>query len=958
MMEQSDKHKQFQHSSRDPGHEGFQSASLAFMPDPASSRNANIRLLNLNAPKIKPVLNYSIQTGEEFALEFMRDGLNPKKPLMPNTVGNPNYAAGYMELKGILGISHTGSEGGSDISMLTMVEKGPKEFERTNASLQEERSNYGSVQSVPRTSSGYESRVIHGYASSGASDSSSAKMKVLCSFGGKILPRPCDGKLRYVGGETRIMRITKDISWCELRRKIVAIYNQTHVIKYQLPGEDLDALVSVSCDEDLLNMMDEWNEVEDGEGSQKLRLFLFSTSDLDDAQFSLGSVEGDSESQFVAAVNGISMDMGSRKSVTVHGLANSSRTNLDELDRSNIDSETSRVATVSVGVSTSPLPSAFQSAQSILQSSSTAYETYPWLYHGQMMDHRETKQFPLHYPHDSSSYSPFGEIPYSTPFHGLMHQQGGLNERQLYSGLQSNSSQMLVVEVKPKPDGSNKQEINPEKIHPLEKVYPVPVDEVPVAVAVSERDLHSLPSKNEGKLQEPENASSAVDAVNSVHVPKSSEDDQCSTSSSMFGQAFADAVSNPIDLSYLEPPVPQRVYYSERIPREQAELLNRLSKSDDSLGSQLLIAHSRADIAEQNPMIESAEKMHESNLALHAEHSKSTAKPLRTDHQTIDDGLAKLKMYKDFADAVSQMNKNLSDSEDVLECGLKQLVPKDADDKDATNKDRVLNADSKTDFTTGNHKKLRAEERGEAGPGYPAVSQATAVIHHNDPASNCPEPKWDEMTGNDFTNNNLGHSEPFSWTESSTKDASQGIPPVVVSATKQADILIDIDDRFPRDFLSEMFSRGIFTEDTSDISPIHKDGTGVSVNMEDHEPKRWSYFQKFAREEFLQKDVSLIDQDHLGIPSALTKVEDHRSYHFTPLATDGDSMGQEYSQLKYGEDIQDNLPGMIGAESTIISDFDHSQVKESESMQFDAMMENQKSPESQYKVFFLNGNLI
>ena len=29
------------------------------------------------------------------------------------------------------------------------------------------------------------------------------KMKFLCSFGGRIFPRPSDGKLRYVGGEIR-----------------------------------------------------------------------------------------------------------------------------------------------------------------------------------------------------------------------------------------------------------------------------------------------------------------------------------------------------------------------------------------------------------------------------------------------------------------------------------------------------------------------------------------------------------------------------------------------------------------------------------------------------------------------------------------------------------------------------------------------------------------------------------
>jgi hypothetical protein len=54
----------------------------------------------------------------------MHDRVNPRKPLLPNI--DLNYATGYMELKGILGIR--GSESGSDISMLTTVEGHPFSF--------------------------------------------------------------------------------------------------------------------------------------------------------------------------------------------------------------------------------------------------------------------------------------------------------------------------------------------------------------------------------------------------------------------------------------------------------------------------------------------------------------------------------------------------------------------------------------------------------------------------------------------------------------------------------------------------------------------------------------------------------------------------------------------------------------------------------------------------------------
>lgn len=255
-MEQSRIHTQLQYNSPEHGNQEFHPALQAPMLDHMSSINTSTGAPGISTSEVKPVLNYSIQTGEEFALEFMRDRVNPRKPSIPNSGAEPNYGTGYMELKGILGISHTVSESGSDISMLTLAERGPKELERKNSSFHGDRSNYGSFQSVPRTSSSFESNRAILY-DSGASEGSSSKMKVLCSFGGKILPRPSDRKLRYVGGETRIICIRKDISWQELKQKILDIYDQTHVIKYQLPGEDFDALVSVSCDEDLQNMLEE-----------------------------------------------------------------------------------------------------------------------------------------------------------------------------------------------------------------------------------------------------------------------------------------------------------------------------------------------------------------------------------------------------------------------------------------------------------------------------------------------------------------------------------------------------------------------------------------------------------------------------------------------------------------------------------------------------------------------------
>ncbi|XP_022729247.1 uncharacterized protein LOC111284678 isoform X2 [Durio zibethinus] len=142
----------------------------------------------------------------------------------------------------------------------------------------------------------------------GGDDSvSGKKVKFLCSFGGKILPRPSDGMLRYVGGQTRIISLRRDVSFNEFVQKMVDAYGQPVVIKYQLPDEDLDALVSISCSDDLDNMMDEYEKVVERslDGSAKLRLFLFSASELDPSCIVQFGDLHDNGRKYVEAVNGI-----------------------------------------------------------------------------------------------------------------------------------------------------------------------------------------------------------------------------------------------------------------------------------------------------------------------------------------------------------------------------------------------------------------------------------------------------------------------------------------------------------------------------------------------------------------------------------------------------------------------------------------------------------------------------
>ncbi|KAL3629636.1 hypothetical protein CASFOL_026858 [Castilleja foliolosa] len=137
---------------------------------------------------------------------------------------------------------------------------------------------------------------------------SGRKIKLLCSFGGKILPRLSDGALRYVGGQTRIISVRRDISFGEFVQKMTdTSYVSNVVIKYQLPDEDLDALVSVSCPDDLENMMDEYEKLTErsSDGSAKLRIFLFLSSELETASLAQVGDLQDCGQRYVEAVNGI-----------------------------------------------------------------------------------------------------------------------------------------------------------------------------------------------------------------------------------------------------------------------------------------------------------------------------------------------------------------------------------------------------------------------------------------------------------------------------------------------------------------------------------------------------------------------------------------------------------------------------------------------------------------------------
>ncbi|XP_074591917.1 uncharacterized protein LOC141847740 isoform X2 [Curcuma longa] len=149
------------------------------------------------------------------------------------------------------------------------------------------------------------------------------RLRLMCSFGGRIFPRPTDKALCYLGGETRMVVVDRHSSLAELSAKLSRTLTGGHpfTLKYQLPNEDLDSLISVSTDEDLENMIEEYDRVLSaasvcpGGGSarsSRLRLFLFPSKPNTSPTSSIGSLLDDSKSEtwFVDALNSAMGGMG------------------------------------------------------------------------------------------------------------------------------------------------------------------------------------------------------------------------------------------------------------------------------------------------------------------------------------------------------------------------------------------------------------------------------------------------------------------------------------------------------------------------------------------------------------------------------------------------------------------------------------------------------------------------
>ncbi|EOA23556.1 hypothetical protein CARUB_v10016750mg [Capsella rubella] len=137
----------------------------------------------------------------------------------------------------------------------------------------------------------------------------SSKLRLMCSYGGHILPRPHDKSLCYMGGNIRIVVVDRNISLSSLLARLsnTLLDGRSFTLKYQLPSEDLDSLISVTTDEDLDNMIEEYDRTiptSNSTKSSRLRLFLFSSKP--EATQSMGQIlesSAKSDDWFLKALN-------------------------------------------------------------------------------------------------------------------------------------------------------------------------------------------------------------------------------------------------------------------------------------------------------------------------------------------------------------------------------------------------------------------------------------------------------------------------------------------------------------------------------------------------------------------------------------------------------------------------------------------------------------------------------
>ncbi|XP_062116158.1 protein PAL OF QUIRKY [Humulus lupulus] len=97
-------------------------------------------------------------------------------------------------------------------------------------------------------------------------------LKFFCSYGGKILHRPSDGQLRYVGGHNRVLTVDRSICFAELMVKLGEFCGFSPDLKCLLPNGDFETLVTIKSDEELASLLEEYVRVLSHDSTRHLKI--------------------------------------------------------------------------------------------------------------------------------------------------------------------------------------------------------------------------------------------------------------------------------------------------------------------------------------------------------------------------------------------------------------------------------------------------------------------------------------------------------------------------------------------------------------------------------------------------------------------------------------------------------------------------------------------------------------
>ncbi|CAN6281841.1 unnamed protein product [Urochloa humidicola] len=108
---------------------------------------------------------------------------------------------------------------------------------------------------------------------------SGVRMTLNCSHGGHFLPCGPNGAPRYVGGETRVLAVPRAATFRDLAARLsseVAGGAEVRAIKHRLADDGGlgDVLVSVTCDEELAHMRDEYDRLRATRPAARFRVFV------------------------------------------------------------------------------------------------------------------------------------------------------------------------------------------------------------------------------------------------------------------------------------------------------------------------------------------------------------------------------------------------------------------------------------------------------------------------------------------------------------------------------------------------------------------------------------------------------------------------------------------------------------------------------------------------------------